>query len=151
MPKTVVDLPWLVRDHLPQVLQIEWECFTDPWTERDFLECLKHRNCIGMVAVNEAREMVGYMIYELLKGKIRLLNFAVRPTWQREGVGTQMIEKLITKLGQQRRQEIFTSVREGNLAAQLFFSTMGFLATEVVSGFYTNTDEDAFVFHYYYE
>ena len=122
-----VQIRWLIRRDMPEVLDIEKQSFEFAWTEEDFLCCLRQRNCIGMVAEYNHR-IVGFMIYELHKAKLHVLNFAVDPEFRRQAIGSQMIEKLVDKLSQQRRQEIVLEVRESNLAAQLFFKKMGFKA-----------------------
>jgi ribosomal protein S18 acetylase RimI-like enzyme len=79
--------------------------------------CLRQRNCIGMVAEHDHR-IIGFMIYELHKSRLRGLNFATTPDMRRQGVGSQMIRPLVDK---QRRSEIMIEVRETNLEAQFFF------------------------------
>ena len=87
---TVGDLPvhirWMIRRDMPSVLAIEQECFEFPWYEDDFIRCLRQRNCIGMVAEHGER-VVGFMIYELHKAKLQVLNFAVAGEFRRGGVG----------------------------------------------------------------
>jgi ribosomal-protein-alanine N-acetyltransferase len=117
----------MIRRDMPMVLAIEEASFEFPWSEEDFLLCLRQRNCIGMVAeLND--EVVGYMVYELHKHRLHLLNFAVSPSCRRIGIGRAMIET--------------------NLAAQLFFRSIGFRAEKVLSGFYEDSDDDAYVFTY---
>ena len=110
----------MIRRDMPDVLQTERENFEFPWVDEDFIRCLRQRNCIGMVAEYDDR-VVGFMIYELHKARIHVLNFAVAPAYQRRGVGSQMVAKLTAKLSSQRRSRILLEVREANLAAQLFF------------------------------
>jgi len=129
------------------VLAIERESFEFMWTEEDFLGCLRQRNCIGMVAENEGR-IVGFMIYELHKSKLQILNFAVARRSRRRGVGAQMVEKLIDKLSQQRRNEIALEVRETNVPAQKFFHSQGFRATRVLRDHYADSSEDAYVMQF---
>jgi ribosomal-protein-alanine N-acetyltransferase len=143
-----VAIRWLIRRDMPEVLQIERLCFEFPWTDEDFMVCLRQRNCIGMVAEDEAGTIVAFMVYELHKSRLAILNFCVGVRWQRMGVGTQMVGKLIDKLHQQRRNEIIVETRERNLDAQLFFKAMGFRATDVVRDHYEDTDEDCYVFQY---
>lgn len=137
----------MIRRDMPEVLKIERESFEFNWTEEDFLACLRQRNCIGMVAEHD-NHVVGFMIYELHKTKLHILNFAVAPAFRRLAVGTQMIEKLINKLSQQRRQEIVLEVRETNLPAQLFYQAQGFRAVSVLRSHYADSAEDAYVMHY---
>lgn len=132
---------------MAEVLKIERESFEFHWTEEDFLCCLRQRNCIGMVAEQD-NHVVGFMIYELYKSKLHVLNFAVAPALRRAGIGSQMIEKLINKLSQQRRKQISLHVRETNLPAQLFFQHHSFRATCVLRDHYKDTCEDAYVMQY---
>ena len=111
------------------------------------MRCLRQRNCIGMVAEYDER-VVGFMIYELHKTRLHILNFAVCPKFRRRDVGNQMIAKLTGKLSHQRRNRILLEVRETNLAAQLFFREAGFRATTVLRDFYEDTTEDAYLMQY---
>src|SRR5207253_7769626 len=88
-----VHIRWMIRRDMPHVLAIEQESFEFPWSEEDFIRCLRQRNCIGMVAEVEDK-IVGFMVYELHKTRLHLLNFAVAGLWQRRGIGTQMAGKL---------------------------------------------------------
>lgn len=146
-PKVDVQIRWMIRRDMPEVLGIEAQCFEFAWTEEDFLCCLRQRNCIGMVAERQER-IIGFMIYELLKHQLHVLNFAVGPWARRQGVGSQMVDKLVHKLSQQRRQEILLEVRESNLPAQLFFRDQGFLAANIFRAYYEDTTEDAYQMKY---
>ena len=115
--------------------------------EEDFVGHLRQRNCIGMVAEHNQR-IVGFMIYELHKARLQLLNFATGVDFRRLGVGLQMVDKLVDKLSQQRRQEILLEVRESNLQAQLFFKAQDFRAVRVLRTHYDDTTEDAYVMRY---
>jgi ribosomal-protein-alanine N-acetyltransferase len=142
-----VHIRWMIRRDMPEVLQTEQDSFEFSWTEEDFLRCLRQRNCIGMVA-EQGEKVVGFMIYELHKSKLHILNFAVNPGCRRYGVGAQMVAKLVSKLSSHRRTRITLEVRETNLAAQLFFRTQGFKALRVLRSFYEDSGEDAFLMQY---
>ncbi len=142
-----VHIRWMIRRDMPEVLQTEQESFEYAWTEEDFLRCLRQRNCIGMVA-EQGEKVVGFMIYELHKAKLHILNFAVNPAFRRLGVGGQMVAKLIGKLSSHRRTRITLEVRETNLPAQLFFRAQGFKAIKVLRAYYEDSGEDAFQMHY---
>src|SRR6266705_3975060 len=108
-----VHIRWMIRRDMPEVLQAEQESFEFAWTEEDFLRCLRQRNCIGMVA-ERGEKVVGFMIYELHKAKLHILNFAVHPSCRRGGVGAQRVAKLSSKLSSHRRTRITLEVRETN-------------------------------------
>ncbi len=142
-----VHIRWMIRRDMPEVLDIERASFEFPWFEEDFIRCLRQRNCIGMVA-EHAERVVGFMIYELHKTRLHILNFAVGSNLRRRGIGRQMIEKLVGKLSSQRRTEITLEVRETNLSAQIFFRESGFRATNVLRDFYDDSPEDAYVMQF---
>lgn len=144
-----VHIRWMIRRDMPEVLDIESRSFEFPWSEEDFIRCLRQRNCIGMVAEYDER-VVGFMIYELHKNRLHILNFAVRPEFRRRGVAMAMVRKLIGKLSQQRRNRILLEIRETNLGAQLFFRDCGFRAISVLRDFYEDTIEDAYLMQYRY-
>ncbi len=104
-----VHIRWMIRRDMPEVLQAEQLSFEYAWNEEDFLRCLRQRNCIGMVA-EHGEKVVGFMIYELHKNKLHILNFAVHPAWRRLAVGAQMVAKLISKLSSHRRTRITLEV-----------------------------------------
>lgn len=144
-----VHIRWMIRRDMPEVLGIESSAFEFPWSEDDFIRCLRQRNCIGMVAECQDR-VVGFMIYELHKNRLHILNFAVHPDYRRRGVGRQMCLKLASKLSPQRRSRIMLEVRETNLGAQLFFREVGFRAISVLRDYYEDTVEDAYLMQYRY-
>jgi ribosomal-protein-alanine N-acetyltransferase len=140
---------WMIRREMPAVLEIERSSFEFPWSEEDFLRCLRSRNCIGMVAVDEAdRDVLGFMVYELHATRLHLLNLAVATEHRRTNVGRTMMEKLKRKLSANRRRRVVTVVRETNLAAQLFFRSCGFRATGILRDHYEDTTEDGYTFTY---
>ena len=145
-----VHIRWMIRRDMPEILEIEQQSFEFPWCEEDFVRCLRQRNCIGMVAEHEDK-IVGFMIYELHKNRLHILNFAVHPDCRRRCVGGQMSAKLISKLSHQRRTRVLLEVRETNLDAQLFFRSNGFRAVSVLRDFYEDTIEDAYLMEHQYQ
>lgn len=138
---------WMIRRDLPEVLDIEQLSFEFAWVEEDFLRCLRQRNCIGMVAEN-GDKVIGFMMYELNKSKLHILNFAVHQDVRRQSVGAQMVKKLISKLSSHRRTRLTLEVRETNLVAQQFFRSCGFKAVRVLRSFYDDSGDDAYLMEY---
>ena len=145
--RVTVDIRWMIRRDIPEVLRIERASFEYDWSEEDFLGCLRQRNCIGMVAERNGR-VVGFMVYSLYRSRLLIRNFAVAPEFRHMGIGTQMVQRLISKLSQQRRQEIGVELRESNLIGQLFFRQAGFHAVAVMRSYFDDSSEDAYVMHY---
>lgn len=145
-----VHIRWMIRRDMPEILEIERASFEFPWTDKDFVRSLRQRNCIGMVAESDD-QIVGFMIYELHKNRLHILNFAVHPHFRRFGIGEKMTNKLISKLSSQKRTRILLEVRETNLSAQLFFRKVGFRAISVLRDFYDDSVEDAYLMEHTYQ
>jgi ribosomal-protein-alanine N-acetyltransferase len=137
----------MIRRDMPEALEIEREAFQYPWEEEEFITALRQRNCIAMVAEVDD-QVAAYMVYELHKTRIHLLNFAVWRDLRRRGIGTALVGKLKGKLAAQRRTKITLEVRETNLAAQLFWRAQNFRAVKVLRDFYDDTTEDAYEMQY---
>lgn len=146
MPTNTLDVQirWMQRTDLLRVLDIERQNFPHGWrwSENDFLDCLRQRNCIGMVA-DDRLGVVGFLVYELVADRLEVLNFAVDPAAQRRRVGTRMLDRLVDKLHQHNRHTIRLLVRETNAGAVRFFAANGFRA-ELVRTPYEDCEDDGY-------
>lgn len=152
--KQHVHIRWMIRRDMPEVLAIEADNYVlmgypfAPWDEDDFIRCLRQRNCIGMTAEVDDK-VAGFMVYELHESRLHILNLAVDPVRQRQGIGAEMTTKLIRKLSPQRRTRILMEISEHNLDGQLFLSRQGFRAINVLREWYDDPKYgDAYLFQY---
>lgn len=135
----------MIRRDLPDVLRIECDAFgSDAWTECEFIECLRMRNCIGMVAELD-NEVVGYMLYQLHLNELVLLNLAVDEKHRFSGHGRALTGRLCEKLSNRRFRAV-CMIRERNVAAQVFFRSVGWRCFDIARQPYMNDEDDAYVF-----
>lgn len=127
-----------------QILAIENEQFEFPWSYGDFIETIRQHNICLFVATHEDI-VLAYVVAEFSKHSMELLAFAVRPEFQRAGIGHAMIDDMKRRIGGERKT-MQAIVRERNLDAQLFLKSCGFIATKVVKSPYEQTAEDGFIF-----
>lgn len=142
-----VNIRWMIRRDMSEVLRIEERSFANPWTEADFMRSLRQRNTIGMVAESQY-DIVGYMVYELHKTRIHLLNLAAHPDLAGQGIGTALVGKLKGKLSASRRTKIDLLVWEENVLAQMWLKSRGFVAVEIVRDAYVDVAGDAYLMEY---
>jgi ribosomal-protein-alanine N-acetyltransferase len=135
---------WLIKRDMPEVMTIERRCFDNPYTEAEIIAVFRQRSTIGMVYEEDDR-VIGFMLYDLQPRRLDILDFAVHPEFQRQGVGLQMVQKLIGKLTPERRNRLRVIVRETNLQAQLFFQACSFRAVKIARRPYANSAEDGYV------
>lgn len=131
---------------LPTILSIESQCFEFPWPEDELRRVLSLPNCFGIAAVVDGL-IAGYIIYETHSDRIHIVSIAVHQSERRQGIGSILVEELVEQLST-HRSRILVDVRETNLAAQLFFRSLGFKAVCVIGDFYEETEEDAYVMQY---
>ena len=134
---------WCIRRDMPEVVEMDALNFEFPWSEEDFIRCLRQRNSIGLVAEYAGR-VVGVVIYELHANRVHILNLSVLPAFHGRGVGRALIEKIESKLNPRRRYKAVVEVRDSNLDAQLFFRKVGFRATGILRDYYTECIDDAY-------
>ena len=81
-----IHIRWMIKRDMAEVMEIEKTNFTNAWSYDDFIQMLRQRDAIGMVA--EYKEnVIGYMIYELRSRSLRLVNIAVQQNYCRRGIG----------------------------------------------------------------
>ena len=142
---------WMIRRDFAEALTIEQDGFGSPWVEENFIFWLRHRNCIAMVAEDEHEErIIGFMVYELFKDHLHVLNLGVAVSRRMEGVGRAMIDKLKHKLSSERRTRLVIEVNERNIDGQLFLKSCGLRAIEVLPDFYGDSDDAAYLMQYRY-
>lgn len=120
---------WMIVKDMPRVIEIlQGNGIEIP--ENELRVMLRQRNVIGMVA--DCSGLVsGVMVYALEKQAIDIHLFAVDPSQQWTGIGRGMMDKLKGKLNNSRKN-LFATVSEYDVAAQLFSKAMGFRAVETL-------------------
>jgi ribosomal-protein-alanine N-acetyltransferase len=135
----------LIQSDIPAVLEIERGSFVKPWTEDQFMRVLAHNNCFGIVA-QVGEKVTGFIIYEMFRSKVQLLNVAVHPKHRRKGYGTAMLAQIVGKLEMGRQESVVGEVRESKLPAQQFLRHSGFRAVKILRGHFKDKDEDGYLF-----
>jgi len=138
---------WMIVRDLTEVLKIEQDSSSDPWSEDEFTDALRSKSVVGIVA-EDNRKIVGYAMYIKLDECLVLISFAVAASRRRQGIGTALFRWIVAKLPVERCDEIEARVPESDLAAQLFFKKMQMTAMQVVRSPVEHTDDDFYVFSY---
>lgn len=121
----VAIVPWSNAKHLYAALSIEQAAFTQPWSEDMFLSILAKRD-YGAIVAERGDRVCGFLIFRERR-RIGIVNMATLP--RREGIGTQLVDRLKRRLQHQRRRCLEAIVSDHDLRAQVFFRAQGFRAT----------------------
>ena len=140
--------PFNSRD-LDDVLAIEQESFSSPWT-RTMFESELQGNPFGRFLgafcnseVYPAKRLLGYICYWVVFDELRLMNLAVRPDCRRQGIASHLVRHAVEEEMSQGTTRALLEVRASNHLAQKLYGTFGFRQYGRRRSYYTNPDEDA--------
>lgn len=119
-----------------QVFAIEKRVQTHPWTKKQFEEAVDQYQCH---VIEHQNEVVAFCLMQPVLDEANLLLMAVDPKHQGKGLGTQILEKAISDLGDSCVQ-IFLEVRESNRAAIGLYEKTGFHQIDLRKNYYPNLD-----------
>lgn len=135
--------------HLDQILEIEQEAFSAPWTRVMFgAEIVGNpfsRLFVATPIDDQGQEegIVGYLCYWIVFEELRLLNLAVKPSWRRQGVARRFVQFALHDAGSQDVERGLLEVRASNVAAQSLYDGFGFREYGSRVDYYSNPVEDA--------
>jgi ribosomal-protein-alanine N-acetyltransferase len=128
---------------VPAVHAIEQAAFTDPWSVRDFRECVASEVVFLVAAAPDG--VAGYVIAQDAADEGEILNLAVVPARHRAGIGRALVEHALAALGKRGAERVFLEVRESNAAARALYRVLGFQEVGRRSRYYRRPVEDAIV------
>jgi ribosomal-protein-alanine N-acetyltransferase len=125
--------------HLDDVIQIENQLFTDPWSQRGFqFEILANQYSLPLVLLLD-KKVVGYTIVWIIFGEFHIANIAIHPDYQRKGFGSYLLNQVLKKaVG---LKYAILEVRENNLSAIRLYEKFGFEKISVRPHYYSNGDD----------
>lgn len=129
--------------HLADILKVEQECFSSPWSEKMFKEELAGKFSHYYVAIVEGHA-VGYMGMWSLSGEGHITNVAVARDYRRKGIAKALISHF-TEIAKRENLEFMTlEVRASNTPAIALYKSFGFTEAGVRKKYYDNK-EDAYL------
>lgn len=134
--------------HVPQIAQIEAECFSDPWSESSIRSQLTGPNHVFLAALDGER-VIGYvgLMYVLDEGYIA--NVAVTGSYRRQHVADALIQELIRRGEQLQLRFLTLEVRVSNAPAQSLYQKYGFEPVGLRKKYYEKPREDALLMTLY--
>lgn len=131
------------KEHLDDILRIEKECFSLPWTREQLEKQLDEERYVFLAAEDETDAAVGYvgLMYVLDEGYIS--NVAVTPSRRREGIADMLLSELYEKAREKKLSFLTLEARLGNIAAQSLYKKHGYTQVGLRKNFYDKPREDA--------
>lgn len=128
------------KEDVDQIVDIENNCFSAPWSPQDFENELQKEYGIDFVAEHK-KSIAGYAIGWMIADEIHIANVAVHPQYRLRGIAEQLIRALI-EYGEDFNTAVL-EVRHSNHAAQRLYKKMGFEEIGILNNYYVEEGEDA--------
>lgn len=132
----------MLTEDLDQVMELEEELFSAPWTKEGFFTFLSRRDTMFLV-VEEKGRILGYCGVMIVLDEGEITNVAVTRKRQREGIGQFMLEGLFRLLEEIGVVTLHLEVRQSNLTAIRLYERCGFVQDGLRKAYYTDPMEDA--------
>ena len=126
-------LPMGLAD-IENVYLLESQCHSHPWSKNLFLSNFGTRYFNHVLLDNE--RVIGYFVASSVVGEVTLMNIAIDPEKQGEGLGLKLLQFLIDFSRQNQEQEIWLEVRASNLAALALYNKLGFAEVDRRKDYY---------------
>lgn len=135
----------MLLDDIDEVMEIENQVYTSPWTDSIFRDCLRVGYSCWIYRFED--ELRAYGVMSVGAGEAHILTVCVKPEAQGQGLGRMMMDHLIQLAIKRRADKAFLEVRPSNRVAMQLYQSMGFEQIGLRKDYYPDGDgrEDAIV------
>ncbi len=132
-------------DDLGAVMAVERLAYPFPWTEGIFRDCLRVGYSCWVYTLAEA--VIGYGVMSVAAGEAQILNLCIHPQQQGQGLGRQLLQRLLSVARKHGADTAFLEVRVSNRNALHLYESVGFNEIGLRRDYYPskNGHEDAVV------
>ena len=121
---TEVQYDYFGEQDIDIALDIERESNPFPWTVRNFKDCIE-KGYYSLV-LKEGMKVIGFAILSVSTEESHLLNIGLTASKRGQGLGKELLEKIIMAAEVMGSKKIFLEVRISNVIAIDLYKTSGF-------------------------
>lgn len=129
----------LNKNNVEEVSNIEKLCIETPWGINELKSELTNKNAFYACVKKDGR-IIGYGGIWLSVGTADITNIAVLPVFRRMGIGSLIVNALISEAHGKDIFEINLEVNENNEGAIALYEKCGFLRVGIRKRYYKNKD-----------
>lgn len=130
---------------IPDVLIIEHESFTLPWSEEAFRNEMTLNQFARYLIMEHDGKPIGYSGMWTIVDEAHVTNIAVRTAYRGRHLGELLLRQMMDWAGRLGMERMTLEVRATNLVAQSLYAKVGFLPAGVRKGYYSDNHEDAII------
>ncbi|WP_340021617.1 ribosomal protein S18-alanine N-acetyltransferase [Paenibacillus sp. FSL K6-1096] len=132
-------------EDIPDILVIEREAFTMPWTEDAFRNELTHNHFAKYMVMELAGQIIGYAGMWAIVDEAHVTNIALLEAYRGRKWGERLLDELMRTAAYLGMQSITLEVRVSNEVAQNLYRKKGFRPAGTRKGYYSDNREDALI------
>lgn len=141
-----IELFPMQRKDCEAVYEIAKESLPEHWSLQGVCDVLRYDSSIYYVAYcKDCDEIVGFAGVMLVAEEAELLNIAVKPSYQNQGVGQLLLAKVMKQSAEQGAERILLEVRKSNVQALHLYKENFFSELGIRKAYYNNPTEDAII------
>ncbi len=142
----------MLKQDIPELVKIEKQCFSIPWSENSFKIAFGDSYSKFFVAKTQLTDCIlGFSgMYIAAKTEGYVYNIAVIPEYRKKGIGTELTKTLIDYSYKNKLEFLSLEVRKSNFPAISVYKNLGFKKVGLRKNFYELPIEDAVIMTYYF-
>lgn len=137
--KPKLQLRPMQTDDLDEIMQIEPNIYSHPWTRGNFSDSLNSGYSAWVLEeqiLENKSEMIGYALMMMVMDEAHLLNLSIAKAHQKQGLGRYLLEHMLKIAKTHKAANLFLEVRPSNISAIALYENMGFCEMAVRRGYY---------------
>ncbi|CAM3489432.1 MULTISPECIES: ribosomal protein S18-alanine N-acetyltransferase [Saccharibacillus] len=132
-------------EDIPDVMVIEHESFSLPWTEQAFRSEMTLNHFARYLIMEVDGEAAGYAGMWTVMDEAHITNIAVRTAYRGRKLGERLLDELLGMAGSLGLERATLEVRVSNDVARKLYVKTGFREVGIRKGYYSDNNEDAVI------
>jgi ribosomal-protein-alanine N-acetyltransferase len=130
---------------VPAALLVDQASYAFPWTAGNFIDSIHAGYHCWVYEVGH--EAIGHAVMMSVFDEAHLLNIAISPNWQRQGLGAALLQYVLQQARHAQIKTLYLEVRPSNTTAIRLYNRNGFEGFAIRKGYYPDKQgrEDALV------
>lgn len=143
MQKVVIER--MTFDDIENVLKVENDCFSTPWSKDSFVRELEENKVALYLVAKVENVAVGYIGVWRIQNEGHITNVAVHSDFRGRGIGNMLVSGLLSLCEKEGIDAFTLEVRRSNIIAQNLYKKFQFAECGFRKGYYQDNNEDAII------
>jgi len=132
-------------DYIEQVLQIEEQCFSSPWSASAFMYEITYNNLAHYIVALKEDKIIGYAGMWVILSDAHITNIAVCPSQRGNKYGENIMLEMMARACFFGASKMTLEVRVSNTHARQLYRRLGFVDHGCRKKYYSDNNEDAII------